>query len=166
MVQAILDVDLLAFERGSEATRRAVVDGVKRSLQTGFVYTSSDLSADLLDTAYGMLREFFALDPANKQRFVAPGAGGQTGYTGLLVETAAGSEQFAIPNPDHVAQPLIQLIVDDLLGRGTCPSTGESARRTSAVMDHVLEGYYGGRTDAFWLRPATWPGRSSTHAQQ
>jgi len=92
MAQAILDVDLLAFERGSEATRRAVVDGVKRSLQTGFVYTSSDLSADLLDTAYGMLREFFALDPANKQRFVAPGAGGQTGYTGLLVETAAGSD--------------------------------------------------------------------------
>ena len=92
MAQAILDVDLLAFERGSEATRLAVVDGVKRSLQTGFVYTSSDLSADLLDTAYGMLREFFALDPASKQRFVAPGAGGQTGYTGLLVETAAGSD--------------------------------------------------------------------------
>jgi len=92
MAQAILDVDLLAFERGSGATRRAVVDGVKRSLQTGFVYTSSDLSADLLDTAYGMLREFFALDPASKQRFVAPGAGGQTDYTGLLVETAAGSD--------------------------------------------------------------------------
>jgi len=92
MAQAILDVDLLAFERGSEATRLAVVDGVKRSLQTGFVYTNSDLSADLLDTAYGMLREFFALDPSSKQRFVAPGSGGQTGYTGLLIETAAGSD--------------------------------------------------------------------------
>jgi 1,5-anhydro-D-fructose reductase (1,5-anhydro-D-mannitol-forming) len=82
----------------------------------------------------------------------------------IRLETAAGTEQFAIPNPAHVAQPLIQLIVDDLLGRGTCPSTGESARRTSAVMDRVLEGYYGGRTDAFWLRPATWPGRSRHHA--
>jgi isopenicillin N synthase-like dioxygenase len=92
MAQAILDVDLLAFEQGSESTRLAVVDGVKRSLQTGFVYTSSDLSADLLDTAYAMLREFFALDPASKQRFTAPGTGGQTGYTGLLVETAAGSD--------------------------------------------------------------------------
>jgi hypothetical protein len=60
---------------------------------------------------------------------------------------------------------LIQLIVDDLLGRTNCPSTGESARRTSEVMDRVLEGYYGGRTDAFWLRPATWPGRSSTYVQ-
>ena len=82
----------------------------------------------------------------------------------LRLETATGAETFAIPNPEHVAQPLIQLIVDDLLGHGTCPSTGESARRTSAVMDRVLEGYYGGRTDAFWLRPATWPGRNRGHA--
>ena len=83
----------------------------------------------------------------------------------IRLETASGTESFAIAHPEHVAQPLIQLIVDDLLGRGTCPSTGESARRTSVVMDRVLEDYYGGRTDAFWLRPATWPGRSSTHAQ-
>jgi len=27
----------------------------------------------------------------------------------------------------------------DLLGRGVCPSTGDSARRTSRVMNHVLE---------------------------
>ena len=33
----ILDVDLLAFESGSADTRRAVVDGVARSLVTGFV---------------------------------------------------------------------------------------------------------------------------------
>jgi hypothetical protein len=54
---------------------------------------------------------------------------------------------------------LIQTVVDDLLGRGECPSTGESARRTSVVMDEVLAGYYGGRGDAFWTREATWPGR-------
>ncbi|MEA5422286.1 isopenicillin N synthase family dioxygenase [Synechococcus sp. CCY9202] len=89
----ILDVDLLRFERGDGAARRAVVDGVRRSLATGFVYTSSDLPEDLLDTAYGMLARFFALEPEVKQRFRAPGSHGQTGYTGLLVETAAGSEQ-------------------------------------------------------------------------
>ncbi len=90
MSNPILDVDLLAFERGSAATRAAVVDGVRRSLATGFVYTNSDLSHDLLDTAYGMLGHFFALAPQIKHRFIAPGASGQTGYTGLLVETAAG----------------------------------------------------------------------------
>ena len=93
MADQILDVDLLAFEKGPESTRRAVVDGVRRSLATGFVYTSSDLSDDLLDTAYGMLREFFSLAPEEKQKFIAPGAHGQTGYTGLLVETAASSDK-------------------------------------------------------------------------
>lgn len=104
----ILDVDLLAFENSTGERRRAVVDGVARSLATGFVYTRHDLSEDLLDTAYAMLREFFALEPEVKQQFVVPGAHGQTGYTGLLVETAASSDKpdwkemlnWASPIPD------------------------------------------------------------------
>ena len=92
MADAILDVDLLAFETGGADQRRAVIDGVRRSLATGFVYTSHDLPEDVLDTAYGMLEEFFALPAETKQKWVAPGTNGQTGYTGLLVETAATSE--------------------------------------------------------------------------
>jgi isopenicillin N synthase-like dioxygenase len=92
MSDAILDVDLLAFERGDAAARRAVVDGVLRSLRTGFVYTSHDLPSDLLDEAYKLLIEFFSCPPEEKQRFVAPGSHGQTGYTGVLVETAASSD--------------------------------------------------------------------------
>ena len=93
MKDQILDVDLLAFEHGSDVSKRATVDGVRRSLATGFVYTSTDISEDLLDTAYGMLVEFFSMDQATKTRFVAEGAHGQTGYTGLLVETAASSDK-------------------------------------------------------------------------
>lgn len=88
----ILDVDLLAFERGTAKQRRAVVDGVRRSLATGFVYTRHDLSTGLLDTAYGMLAEFFSKPSEVKQQYVAPESHGQTGYTGLLVETAASSD--------------------------------------------------------------------------
>ena len=91
MADAILDVDLLAFERGSQRARDAVVDGVMRSLATGFVYTTSDLPLDLLDSAYGLLQRFFALEADAKRCFCAPGTSGQTGYTELLVETAAGS---------------------------------------------------------------------------
>ena len=90
--EEILEVDLLRFEQGDASARRAVVDGTLRSLRTGFVYTRHDLPESLIDEAYGLLATFFALDPATKERFVAPGAHGQTGYTGLLVETAAGSE--------------------------------------------------------------------------
>ncbi len=93
MTDQILDVDLLAFEQGSSEQRRAVVDGVRRSLTTGFVYTSHDLSEDLLDTAYGMLREFFERPQEEKQVFTVAGSNGQTGYTGLLVETAASSDK-------------------------------------------------------------------------
>ena len=93
MTDEILDVDLLSFENGSSAQRRAVVDGVSRSLATGFVYTSHDVSDDLLDTAYAMLREFFEKSSDEKQTATAAGASGQTGYTGLLVETAASSDK-------------------------------------------------------------------------
>ena len=88
----ILDVDLLAFERGAPEARRAVVDGVRRSLATGFVFTTHDLSEDLLDTAYDLLARFFALPAEDKARWAAPQSHGQTGYTDLLVETAASSE--------------------------------------------------------------------------
>ena len=86
--------------------------------------------------------------------------------TPIRLDTASGRELFDVPNPPHVAQPLIQTIVDELRGCGTCPSTGESARRTQAVMDRVLEGYYGGREDAFWMRPETWPGRTARSGQR
>ena len=76
----------------------------------------------------------------------------------LRLQTGNIVEHFDLPTPPHVAQPLIQTIVDELLGRGRCPSTGESARRTSVVMDRVLAAYYGGREDEFWKRPQTWPG--------
>lgn len=88
----ILDVDLLSFERGDHITRKAVVDGVRQSLQTGFVYARHDVPEAVLDEAYDQLRVFFELPTDLKQRSSAPGASGQTGYTGLLVETAASSD--------------------------------------------------------------------------
>ena len=102
-----------------------MVDGVTRSLATGFVYTSHDLSEDLLDTAYGMLREFFSQSQDSKQRFTAPGANGQTGYTGLLVETAASSDQ-----PDW----------KEMLNWSTPIQSGHPLKRkfTTAYPDQVL----------------------------
>lgn len=41
--------------------------------------------------------------------------------------------------PKHVQQPLIQSIVDELLGQGTCPSTGVSGARTNKVMSLFRE---------------------------
>jgi hypothetical protein len=55
-----------------------------------------------------------------------------------LLTTRDGSTEFAIEYPPHIQQPLIQSVVDDLLGEGQCPSTGVSAARTSWVMDQML----------------------------
>jgi len=74
----------------------------------------------------------------------------------IRCEGAHGEETWALPNPRHIQGPLVQTVVDELLGRGKCPSTGASAARTCAVMDAVLARYYGGREDGFWRR-ATMP---------
>jgi predicted dehydrogenase len=49
--------------------------------------------------------------------------------------------RYRFRNPPHVHQPLVQTIVDELLGRGKCESTGESGARTAWVTDKCLETY-------------------------
>ena len=87
----VLEVDLPRYESGDAGERRAVTDGVMRSLETGFVYARHGLPADLLDCAYEMLAQFFHMPREVKGRYVVPDSMGQTGYTGTLVETAAKS---------------------------------------------------------------------------
>jgi predicted dehydrogenase len=58
----------------------------------------------------------------------------------LFLDTKAGTQQFDLPYPSHVQQPLIQTIVDELLGRGTCPSTGTTGARTSRVLEEIVYG--------------------------
>lgn len=57
----------------------------------------------------------------------------------VVLTTSAGSQDFLIENPAHVQQPLIQQIVDDLHGSGKCVSNGESAARTTWVMEQILK---------------------------
>ena len=62
-------------------------------------------------------------------------------FTPVELTTDAGTETIAIAPPQHVQQPLVQTVVDALLGRGECPSTGISAARTSQVMDQIVHGH-------------------------
>lgn len=59
----------------------------------------------------------------------------------LVLTTRDGTQTFAIQYPPHIQQPLIQTVVDELRGHGRSPSTGESAARTTWVMDQMLAGY-------------------------
>jgi predicted dehydrogenase len=59
------------------------------------------------------------------------------------------AEVHAVKNPRYVHQPLIQTIIDELNGRGACPSTSVSGARTSGILDRCVANYYGAtRRDA------------------
>lgn len=58
----------------------------------------------------------------------------------VILTTSAGTTQFAYDYPPHIQQPMIQAVVDELNGTGSSPSTGESAARTSWVIEQMLRG--------------------------
>jgi hypothetical protein len=60
----------------------------------------------------------------------------------VVLTTAAGTQEFDYDYPPHIQQPLIQQVVNSLNGVGICDSTGETAVRTSWVMEQMLQGYY------------------------
>lgn len=58
----------------------------------------------------------------------------------IMVKTDSGkTERIEFKQPQHIQQPLIESIVDDLLGRGECPSTGISGARTNLIMEKMTE---------------------------
>lgn len=59
-------------------------------------------------------------------------------FTPIHLDSDSVNESYAFPSPDHIQQPLIQTITDELRGKGKCPSTGVSGARTSKVMDLIL----------------------------
>ncbi len=56
----------------------------------------------------------------------------------ILVEKSDGSIQhFNIPHPENIQQPLIQTIVDQLLGKGVSPSSGKTGIRSTMIMEWI-----------------------------
>ena len=58
-----------------------------------------------------------------------------------------------ITDPVTVEQPMVQTVVEDLLGLGHCLSHAEDVLITYDVIDQVLDAFYGGRQDDFWNHP-------------
>ena len=55
----------------------------------------------------------------------------------IRVDTPSGTETITIPFPEHVQQPLIEQIVNDLRGTGKSPSTGETGARSNELLDKI-----------------------------
>ena len=73
------------------------------------------------------------------------GSKGQLSYASfgapeVTLEVAGrDKEVFSFELPPHIQQPLIQTVVDELHGKGQCPSTGETAARTNFVMESIVK---------------------------
>ena len=60
-------------------------------------------------------------------------------YRITLHRAGREEEVFHVDMPKHIQEPLIRTIVDELLGKGRCPSTGVSGGRTNRVMEWMLD---------------------------
>jgi predicted dehydrogenase len=85
---------------------------------------------------------------ANKDELFIAGSKGSIhisffGQPTVTINTSDGNEEtYSFDLPKHIQQPLIQTVVDDILGVGECPSLGVSAKRTNWVMSELTKNYY------------------------
>ena len=60
----------------------------------------------------------------------------------LILSSVDGITEMEFNNPQHISSNLVQQVVNDLRGVASCVSTGESASRTSKVLDEMVKNYY------------------------
>ncbi|NOR74176.1 MAG: gfo/Idh/MocA family oxidoreductase, partial [Draconibacterium sp.] len=60
----------------------------------------------------------------------------------LVLKNGDGITEMSFKNPQHISSNLVQQVVNELKGVGTCVSTGESAARTSWVLDEMVKEHY------------------------
>ena len=111
-------------------------------------YLAEDIVSASYQFANGVLGTglwcFTAHKTAEEEMTTIIGEKGQIKYQNfgdnrVVLETTDGREVFEFDMPKHIQQPLIQSVVDDLLGVGSCPSTGETGMRTNWVMEQIIK---------------------------
>ncbi|MEX2591958.1 MAG: Gfo/Idh/MocA family oxidoreductase [Anditalea sp.] len=88
---------------------------------------------------------FTAGEVSKKDLTTLVGSKGQISYPSfgesfVLLETdERGKEKFDFEMPKHIQHFLIESVVEELLGKGKCPSTGISGARTNWVMESIIK---------------------------
>ncbi len=136
-------LDLLDFILGP------IAHAVGGAANQGGYYRAEDIVSASLEFQSGVRGAGIWCFTADRDgdRVEIVGTDGRVGFSTfdeapITLERGGALESLAIPHPPHVQQPLIQTIVDELNGRGTCPSSGVSGARTTRVMDTLLQSYY------------------------
>jgi predicted dehydrogenase len=111
------------------------------------LYAAEDIVAATFRFESGALGSgawcFSTSEASSRDHTVIVGSKGQISFESfgagqfLLRTDDDGDKSFDFELPKHIQQFLVQAVVDDLLGRGTSPSTGESGARTNRVMEEI-----------------------------
>lgn len=101
-IASVPTLDLAQFKRDKETFIKTLGDGYH---EFGFCgITNHGIPNDLIDTAFAVSREFFALPDEVKQSYFIPGQGGARGYTGLGIEVAKDLEHPDLKEFWHVGR--------------------------------------------------------------
>jgi 1,5-anhydro-D-fructose reductase (1,5-anhydro-D-mannitol-forming) len=139
--------------RGS-AVNMAGMYAVEDSVSLSFATQSGALGAASWNFAGSLHKEELCIDGTQGRLQMSV-----FGFEPVRLVTASGTRELADEEPAHVQSGLMANIVASLRGEAQPLSTGESATRTSRVMDQALQEFYAGRDGAFWSRPETWQPR-------
>lgn len=132
-------LDILDFMLGPIAEVRAFADNQARAYPSEDVVVASFRFAS---GVYGTGTWCYASDSDDEHVEVVGSRGtirfSITRAVPIRLTKSGRVTEMPIGDPPHVQQPLIQSIVDELNGKGRCPSTGESALRTARVLDAIV----------------------------
>jgi len=136
-------LDFLDFALGPIKT------AVGRVANQAGIYAAEDIVTAAFDFECGVMGSgvwcFSTAEVSATDRMVFVGSHGQIsvetfGCGKVTLETdAVGTDVLEFDLPAHIQQNLVQAVVDDLLGKGTSPSTGPSAARTNRVLEQICK---------------------------
>jgi predicted dehydrogenase len=134
-------LDLLDFFFG------AIVSAKGIAVNQAQAYPAEDMVAGIFEFENGVIGSgnwcFSAVEDLDE--IIIYGSGGSVSFQTfgkgefILDTPGEGKRLVQMELPKHIQQPLIHSLVEDLLGNGTCPSTGYSGARTNWVMDELTK---------------------------
>lgn len=132
-------IDLLQHYFGSITT----VDGTVTN--RGAVYRSADTMTATFDFESGVVASgtWQFTSGVHHEITTIVGTKGEIRFSvfspkPMILTTGDNMETIALGYPDHVHQPLIESIIAELNGQGTCPSTGQTGAHTTWVLDQLF----------------------------
>ena len=119
-----------------------------QSMNRGGIYKADDTVGAILTLPHQIQLcaswSFISPEPFLKDRVVITGEKGQLSFSvfsfepiSLIVD--AKEKLTSISTPEHIQMPLIQAIVNEIKGIGSCPSTGKTGAVCSQVMDQICK---------------------------